>query len=90
LFGLLSGKLPTIQGAPAILRLMDQYPEAPPLPASYYRRKAAETRRAAEEVTTRPIKARLHDLAGDLDRLADAADQAARQPPLPAVNRRRR
>ena len=63
---------------------MDQYPVAPPLPATYYRRKAAEARQAAEEVTTRAIKARLHDLARDLDRLADAADGAAQTADAPA------
>jgi hypothetical protein len=42
---------------------MDQYPVAPPLLSTYYRRKAAEAHRAVEEVKTRAIKARLHDLA---------------------------
>jgi hypothetical protein len=69
---------------------MDQYPVAPPLPATCYRQKAAEARRAAEEVTTRAIKARLHDLARDLDLLADAADGAAQTPDaLAGVIRRR-
>jgi hypothetical protein len=66
-----------IQGTPAIVRLMDQYLVASSLPATYYRRKAAEARRGAEAVTTRAIKARLHDLARDLDRMADAAHGAA-------------
>jgi hypothetical protein len=56
---------------------------APPirhLPARYYRRKAAEARRAAEGVTTRAIKERLDTLARDFDRPADAADAAAQTP----------
>jgi len=60
-----------------MLRLMDQPEEKPPLPAQYYRRKAAEARRTAEGVTTRAVKARLHDLAREFERLADAADNAA-------------
>jgi hypothetical protein len=46
------------------------------LPARFYRRKAAEARRSAEAVTTRAIKERLHHLARDFDRLADAANKA--------------
>lgn len=42
---------------------------------TFYRRKAAETRRSAEAVTTRAIKGRLDNLARDFDRLADAADK---------------
>jgi hypothetical protein len=63
-----------------MLRPMDQAEDAPTLPARYYRRKAAETRRAAECVTTRAIKERLHGLARDFDRLADAAESAAQTP----------
>ena len=63
-----------------MLRLMDQPEETPTLPASYYRQKAAEARRAAEGVTTRAIKDRLDGLARDFDRLADAADVAAKTP----------
>ena len=55
---------------------MDQPEETPTLPASYYRQKAAEARRAAEGVTTRAIKEQLDGLARDFDRLADAADRA--------------
>ena len=61
----------------AILRLMDQTEQTRTLPARYYRQKPAEARGAAEGVTTRGIKARLIDLARELDRLADAADSAA-------------
>jgi len=67
-----------------MLRLMDQPEETPTLPAQYYRRKAAEARRAAEGVTTRAIKVRLHGLACEFDRLADAADSAAQTPDAPA------
>ena len=56
-----------------MLRPMDQPEETPTLPARYYRQKAPEARRAAEGVTTRAIKARLHGLARDFDRLTDAA-----------------
>ena len=59
---------------------MDQPEETPTLPASYYRQKAAEARRAAEGVTTRAIKDRLDGLARDFDRLADAAESAAQTP----------
>jgi len=41
---------------------MDQPEETPTLPERYYSQKAAETRRAAEAVTTRAIKTRLHGL----------------------------
>ena len=64
----------------ATLRLMDQPEHTPTLPARYYRRKAAEARRAAEAVTTRAVKERLLDLARDFDRLAAAADSAAQTP----------
>ena len=69
-----------------MLRCMDPPEESPTLPAQYYRRKAAEARRAAEGVTTRAIKERLDGLARDFDRLADAADSAAQTTdPLAAV-----
>ena len=55
---------------------MDQPEGTPTLPARFYRRKAAEARRSAEAVTTRAVKERLHNLARDFDRLADAADRA--------------
>ena len=58
---------------------MDQYPDAPPQAATCYRQKAAEARRAAAEVTTRAIKGRLHDLAREFGRLANAADGAVQQ-----------
>jgi hypothetical protein len=61
---------------------MDQPEETPMLPARFYRRKAAEARRSAEAVTTRAVKDRLHSLAREFDRLADAAD-SAEQPPDP-------
>src|SRR5713101_1616989 len=70
-------KARTSMGGPVMVRLMDQSEETSTLPARYYRRKATEARRAAEGVTTRPIKARLQGLARDLDRLGDAADSAA-------------
>ena len=60
-----------------MLRLMDQPEDTPALPARFYRRKAADARRTAEGVTTRALKERLHGLARDFDRLADAADSAA-------------
>ena len=56
---------------------MGQPQDTTTLPARYYRQKAAEARRAAEGVTTRAIKERLHGLARDFDRLADAADSGA-------------
>jgi hypothetical protein len=59
-------------------------PDPPPLPADYYRRKAAEAHKAAEGVTTRAIKARLLDLARDFDRLADAAESATEPSPQSA------
>jgi len=59
---------------------MDLPRDTPTLPAKYYRRKAAEARRAAEGVTTRAVKARLLGLARDFDRPADAADSAAQTP----------
>jgi hypothetical protein len=72
-----------------MLGLMDQPEDTSTLPARYYRRKAAEARRAAEGVTTRAIKVRLDSLARDFDRLADAADGAAQTTdPLAAVIRR--
>ncbi len=65
-----------------MLRLMDLPEETPTLPARYYR----QARRAAEEVTTRAVKARLLGLARDFDRPADAADGAAQTPdPLAGV-----
>jgi hypothetical protein len=54
--------------------------ESLPLPAEYYRREAAKARRAAESVTTQAIKARLLDLARQLDERAAAADGAKRRP----------
>jgi hypothetical protein len=82
--------MPPIHGTPCYPALMDQPEETPTLPASYYRQKAAEARRAAEGVTTRAIKARLDSLARDFDLLADAADSAAQTTdPLAAVTRRR-
>ncbi len=69
-----------LPGGPATLGPMDQPEDAPTLPARYYRRKAAEARRAAEGVTTQAVKARLHGLVRDFDRLADAADSAAQTP----------
>jgi len=55
---------------------MDQPEDTTTLSTRFYRRKAAEARRSAEEVTTRVVKERLHNLARDFDRLADAADRA--------------
>jgi hypothetical protein len=54
---------------------MDQPEDRTTLPARFYRRKAAETRRSAKAVTTRAIEERLHNLARDFDRRADAADK---------------
>ena len=48
-----------------------------PQPATYYRRKAALARQAAEGVTTRAIKARLLDEAVHCDRLAAEADRGS-------------
>ena len=73
-----------LRGGPYHMRLMDQPADPPPQPAEYYRRKAAEARQTAEGATTRAVKDRLHGLACDFDRLADAADnaeQAADAPP---------
>ena len=52
---------------------IDQPEDGTILPARFYRRKAAETRRSAKAVTTRAIKERLDNLARDFDRLAHAA-----------------
>ena len=82
--------MPPILGTPCYPALMDQPEGTPPLPARYYRQKAAEARRAAEGVTTRAIKKRLDGSARDFDRLADAADAAAQTPDaLAGVTRRR-
>jgi len=62
---------------------MDHTEDTPTMPSRYYRRKAAEVRRAAEGVTTRAVKARLNDLAREFDRLADAADSAEQEPDVP-------
>jgi hypothetical protein len=50
---------------------MDQSPDAPPQPAEYHRRKAAQARQQMKELTTPVMKARLLDLALHFDRLAD-------------------
>ena len=62
---------------------MNQPEDTPTLPSQYYRRKAAEVRRAAEGVTTRAIKARLHDLAREFDRLAEAAEEGTQERTVP-------
>ena len=68
---------------------MDQPEGTPNLSARFYRRKAAEARRSAEAVTTRAIRERLHNLARDFDRLADAADRAEQtSDPLRLSNKR--
>ena len=54
---------------------IDQPEDGTILPARFYRRKAAETRRSAKAVTTRAIKERLDNLARDFDRRADAEDK---------------
>ena len=54
---------------------IDQPEDGTILPARFYRRKAAETRRSAKAVTTRAIKERLDNLARDFDQRADAADK---------------
>ena len=59
------------EGGRVIILVMDQFPDMPPEPAEYYRRKAARARQVAEGVTTRAIKARLLELALEYDRLAD-------------------
>ena len=59
---------------------MDLPEETPPLPARHYGRKAAEARRTAEGVTTQTVRAQLHGLARNFERLADAADSAAQTP----------
>jgi hypothetical protein len=61
-FGPVAGKAPDPR-ALAMLLLTDEPQETPALPARYYRQKAAEARRAAEEATTRAIKERLHGSA---------------------------
>jgi hypothetical protein len=55
---------------------MNSFRDPPLQPAEYYRRKAAEARRAAEDVTTAPIRTRLLDLARQFDRLADVTASA--------------
>jgi hypothetical protein len=60
---------------------MDLSRDPPPQPAEYYRRKAAEARRAAEDVTTAPIRTRLLDMARQFDQLADATASATEPPP---------
>ena len=69
-------KAGTLPAAPFMLRPMEQPEDTPTLPARFYRQKAADARRTAEGVTTRALKERLHRLARDFDRLADAADSA--------------
>jgi hypothetical protein len=54
----------------------------PPQPATYYRRKAAQARQAAEGATTRGMKARLLDEAVHCDQLAADADRGAGAPSL--------
>ena len=48
-----------------------------PQSAAYYRRNAVRARQAAEEVTTRAMKARLPDEAVHCDQLAAAAERMA-------------
>jgi hypothetical protein len=64
---------------------MDPSRDPSPQPAEYYRRKAAEARRAAEDVTTAPIRTRLLDMARQFDQLADATASAT-EPPSNAAN----
>jgi hypothetical protein len=59
---------------------MDQSPDAPPQPAEYHRRKAAQARQQMKELTTPVMKARLLDLALHFDRLAADAERAAQEP----------
>jgi hypothetical protein len=54
---------------------MDQPEGTLTRPARFYRQKASEARRSAEAVTTRAVRERLHNLARDFDRLADAANR---------------
>jgi hypothetical protein len=62
---------------PCYPALMDQSPDAPPQPAEYHRRKAAQARQQMKELTTQVMKARLLDLAVLHDTLADEAERGA-------------
>jgi hypothetical protein len=52
---------------------MEFQPTSPRMPADYYRREAARVRRLAAEATTPLVKAHLHDIAGEYERLAQGA-----------------
>jgi len=54
--------------------------EIPPQSAAYYRRKAAQARQIAEEVTTQAMKARLLDEAFHCDQLAADSDRGTGAP----------
>src|SRR5215470_16847182 len=58
------------QGGRAIILVMDQFPDIPPEPAEYYRRKAARARQVAEGVTTRGSKCGFLKLPLNSDRPA--------------------
>jgi hypothetical protein len=65
-----------MSSAPVLTLLMDPSRDAPPQPAEYYRRKAAEARRAAEGVTTAPVRKRLLDMAQQFEQLAETTERA--------------
>ena len=48
------------------------------LPADYYGKHAARVRQLAQEATTAAIKAQLHEVVLQYERLAESADLAAR------------
>jgi hypothetical protein len=53
---------------------MDYLPNAPVMPADYYRRQAARVRRLADEATTPKIKEQLRETAREYERLAERVD----------------
>ena len=66
-------------GSSALPRIMAEERQRFP-PSRHYRHKDPAARRAAEGVMTRAVKARLHGLACDFDRLSAAADSAPQKP----------
>lgn len=58
---------------------MDYPTTKPPLPADYYRRHAARIRALASDATTPAVKAHLHEVALEYDRLAERVDIAPRE-----------
>ncbi|HJU17049.1 MAG TPA: hypothetical protein VJ770_11335 [Stellaceae bacterium] len=49
-------------------------PTTPPLPADYYRRRAARVRQLASDATTPAVKEHLREVAREYERLAETVD----------------